>query len=266
MKKEQIYQAVEDATWPDADPRAGYGFRHGDDGPVKIMPKAYQADGYRKFSDCVLVIDDFVDLDLLEQLQTSGHIVAQTSGGWSRTFGVTDEELTLDSRQLDDDYLSTAERLALEGAIDKITAKVHGQMMQLTQDYAITRYNTWVNTGSIRAGKEDFHFWHYDSDEYIESCMPQNWVRFPIWGAIFYINEPMGETHYTVFDDNRLNQKIRSVTNRLVIFDPSLMHKVIGTHKSDSTKDTRLVMVFNAWDYDAPDSAIHIDQDTRLDI
>ena len=257
MNKAQIYQAIETGDWPEADSRAVYNTKQG---PPKIMPAKYQADSYRKFKECLLIFDNFLEQNLLKRLQTASFVMAKKTQGWARPFQVKNHQLIADPKQFQDNLMQPDQRLALENAIDEVTVKVHQKLRLLTQGSAIVKYNSWINTGSLpdSANQDNsFHFWHYDSDEYMEFCMTQDWLRFPVWGVILYINEPADEKHYTLFDDNKINQKVRSITNRLVIFDPSYMHKVIGTNRSDDTKDTRLVMVFNAWDYDALDHAIY---------
>ena len=262
MNKEQIYQAVEEDNWPEADRRALYNSQG--KGAPKIMPEQYQASAYRKFHESLLLFDDFLQPDLLECLRQASFVMAKKTKGWSRSFYVKNDQLAPDQEQMEENGMRPDERLVLEQAIDQVAAKVHRRLGELTHGQAIVRYHTWINTGSIpgpgESQNKSFHFWHYDSDEYMELCMRQDWIRFPLWGAILYINEPAGERHYTVFDNRRINQKIRSITNRLVIFEPSYMHKVIGTNRSDDTEDTRLVMVFNAWDYDVPDYTQHINQ------
>lgn len=257
MKKNDIYTAVEDTTWQNADPRARYNMRSD---MLKIMPEKYQATYCRKFHDCLLVLDNFLSPEKYKILQDTALIMASKTGGWPRSLNVINKQIKPGSRQIEEDRISLNDRIALESAIDDITKKVHTIISPLTQPQHIVKYNTWINTGSIvdQENPADFHFWHYDSDEYIESFLPEDWLRFPVWGAVYYINQPEQQQHFTVFDDQRINQKIRSVNNRLVIFDPTYMHKVIGTNAADDTNNPRLVMAFNAWDYDALDDAIDI--------
>ena len=260
MNKEQIYQAVEEESWPEADRRTIYNSQG--KGVPRIMPEQYQADAYRRFNESILLFDNFLRPDLLERLRETCFVMAKKTKGWSKSFFVKNNQLDPAQEQVMENRMRPDERLALDYAIGQVTAEVHRRFNELTHDQVIVKYNTWINTGSIPDHGESldksFHFWHYDSDEYMEFCMRQDWIRFPVWGVILYINEPAGERHYTVFDDRRINQKIRSITNRLVIFEPSYMHKVIGTNRSDDTEDTRLVMVFNAWDYDVPDYTQYI--------
>ena len=262
MDREIIYNAVEDDSWVEADRRAKYYSRNGS---PKIMPDIYQASAYRKLNRCILVIDHFLATDLLKRLQASSRRMASQVGGWSRSLDVKNNKLSEYKHQLQDHTLSDAERTDLEDAIDEVTARVHHQLSPITGDNAIVKYNVWINTGSLPAPDKDgnFHFWHYDSDEYMEFCLTQDWIRFPVWGAILYVNQPGDEQHFTVFDDQKINQTIRAVTNRLVIFDPTYMHKVIGSKKYDDSDRPRLVMVFNAWDYDALDHAIHIQSELK---
>ncbi|MEM6406624.1 MAG: hypothetical protein AAF669_08575 [Pseudomonadota bacterium] len=255
MQKHDIYAAQEDPTWALADPRAGYKMRSD---KLKIMPDRYQANDCRKFQECLFVIDDFLSAEKLNKLQKNASMLAEKAGGWARSFDVTANNITASRRQMNQNDLLPTECSQLESAIDAVVPEVHQAISQLTHSEKIVKYNTWINTGSILADnqQEDFHFWHYDSDEYIESCLPGDWLRFPVWAAILYIRQPENLRHFTIFDDHRINQKIRSLTNRLVVFDPGYMHKVIGTRIADDSPDPRLVMVFNAWDYDAPDDAI----------
>lgn len=255
MQRHEIYTAQEDATWATADPRAGYKLQSG---TLKIMPDQYQAGVCRRFDNCVLMIDNFLPAHKLDRLQESACVMAAKTGGWPRSFDVTNDQITPSRHQIRETGLFSGERDQLESAIDAVVPDVHEMLAQLTRPGSIVKYNTWINTGSILADDQqtDFHFWHYDSDEYIESCLPGDWLRFPVWAAILYIRQPDHLHHFTVFDDQRINQKIRSLTNRLVIFDPSYLHKVAGPRDADDSQDPRLVMVFNAWDYAAPDDAI----------
>ena len=255
MQKQAIYTAQEDPTWASADPRAVYKMRSD---TLKIMPDRYQAGDCRKFHECLLIIDDFLSAEKLHKLQRSACVMADKTGGWPRSFNVTENHITPSQHQIKQHALSPTARCQLESAIDAVTSEVHRMITQLTRPARIVKYNTWINTGSILADDQQtaFHFWHYDSDEYIESCLPGDWLRFPVWAAILYIQQPENLHHFTIFDDHRINQKIRSLTNRLVIFDPSYLHKVAGPRAADNSQDPRLVMVFNAWDYDAPDDSI----------
>jgi hypothetical protein len=262
MDKNEIYDAIEDDSWAMADRRASY---YNAPPSPRIMPEKYQATSQREINECLLVIDNFLHENLFEQLKTASHLMAKKTKGWARPVNIIDKQLIADEQQFGKTELSQQERDKLETAIDQTLAVVHKKLEALTYDNAIVKYNTWINTGSQSSqyNQEDFHSWHYDSDEYMEFCLPQHWLRFPVWGAIFYINQPQEEQHFTVFDNHKIAQKIRSLPNRLVIFDPIYMHKVIGHTNSNDTNDARLVMVFNAWDYHALDIDIHINSVTQ---
>jgi hypothetical protein len=259
--QETIYSAEEDESWQIGDERAI--FKSSADVP-KIMPVEYQANAARKVNECLFVFDHFLEEDLLKRLTETARLIAKKTLGWSRMIEVDSVEQRLypAAQQLEEDRrLSQKERDEIDSTMEAVIGKVHETISVLTYENQIVRYNSWINTGSIPLNgnqNNDFHFWHYDSDEYLEFCHPKNWVRFPVWGAIIYINQPKDEQHFTIFDDKTINQKIRAVSNRLAIFEPSYLHKVVGPNKSDDSKDTRTVMVMNAWDYKAPDHAIHI--------
>jgi hypothetical protein len=259
--QEKIYSAVEDESWQIGDERAI--FNSSADVP-KIMPVEYQANASRKVNECLFVFDRFFEEDLFKRLTETARLIAKNTAGWSRMIEVdpVEQRLYPATQQLEEDRLSQNERDEIDSTMEAVIGKVHEKLSVLTYENQIVRYNSWINTGSIPLNENqkinDFHFWHYDSDEYLEFCHPKNWVRFPVWGAIIYINQPKDEQHFTIFDDKTINQKIRAVPNRLVIFDPCYLHNVIGPKKSDDSKDTRTVMVINAWDYKAPDHAIHI--------
>ncbi|HIE01195.1 MAG TPA: hypothetical protein EYP59_13055 [Thiotrichaceae bacterium] len=261
--QEKIYSAVEDDSWQIGDERAI--FKSSADVP-KIMPVQYQANAARKVNECLFVFDHFFEEELFKRLTETARLIAKKTLGWSRMIEVDSVEQRLypAAQQLEKDRrLSQNERDEIDSTMEAVIKKVHETISVLTYENQIVRYNSWINTGSIPLNgnqNNDFHFWHYDSDEYLEFCHPKNWVRFPVWGAIIYINQPKDEQHFTIFDDKTINQKIRAVSNRLAIFDPSYLHKVVGPNKSDDSKDTRTVMVMNAWDYKAPDHAIHIQE------
>lgn len=252
--RETLYRLAAEQSWAEADPRAKYSARQG---RPRIVPDAHQAGHCRRFNQGLLILDEFLPRPLWQQLTQSSLEMAQADRGWSRPYRVNGAGLQPHPYQETRTAMDDAQRLRLEQAMDAAAAQVHECLLTLTRPDCLCKYNAWINTGSVLSPEDDgdFHFWHYDSDEFMEFYLPQDLLRFPVWGAILYLQQPNGEAHYTVFDDQRINQKVRSIPNRLLIFDPSYMHRVSGPRNSDDTSQTRLVMVFNAWDYDAPDTA-----------
>jgi hypothetical protein len=262
--KEKIYSAVEDESWQTADERARFNCESAK--VPKIMPVQYQANASRKVNECLFVFDHFLEENLFKRLTETARLIAKKTGGWARMVEVdfVEQRLYPTTQQLEDARLSQNERHEIDSTMEAVIGKVHEKISVITYDNQIVRYNSWINTGSIpyhgNQKINDFHFWHYDSDDYLEFGHPKDWLRFPVWGAIIYINQPKSEQHFTIFDDKTINQKIRSVSNRLVIFDPSYLYKVVGSKKYDDSKDTRTVMVINAWDYKAPVHAVRIQE------
>jgi len=228
---------------------------------ARILPPEMQADKHRRFGRAVMVLDGVLPLPLFSALQQVTQAMAPITQGWSRPSAVRVEAggyVTMPRHdQFSDLELGLRLTQDLNAVLDTVIPALLKQLIPMTEPpEAIVHCNAWINTGPIGSpalqGEDDYHFWHYDTDEYLEFWHPDPMLRFPIWAAILFIHQPEGLVHHTCFDPEGLNLRIRAVPNRLVIFDPSMVHGVNGPTTLEEV-NLRSVLVLNAWDYQAID-------------
>ena len=256
----KIYSTPMDPGWDRMSRLAKFKGQVGN-GEARIVPLELQADQHRRFGRAMMVVDGVLPAPLFSDLQRLTRAMALITKGWSRPSTVRTEAgqyiTTPRLDQFSDSDMGHELTRELNAVLDAVIPALLKQLLPLTAPpEAIVHCNAWINTGPIGSpappSKDDYHFWHYDSDEYLEFWHPEPLLRFPIWGAILYIHQPEGQVHHTGFDPEGLNQRVRAVPNRLVIFDPSMVHGVNGPPTAEEV-NLRSVLVLNAWDYPAID-------------
>lgn len=265
----QLYATPIDPDWDVISPLAKFRRQTGHP-QARIMPEPLQAGRHRRFSRGVMVMDNVVPEAEFTALQQLTQAMACITQGWSRPSTVCHDENQFQIKPYPDQF-SEAElghelTTKLNAVLDSVISNLLNCLVPLTQPPdSIVHCNAWINTGPIGSAaipeQCNYHFWHYDSDEYLEFFHPEPMVRFPIWGAILYIHQPEDLLHYTCFEADGLNQNIRAQPNRLVIFDPSLVHGVNGPPTLEET-NLRSILVINAWDYPALDHGTLVSRDT----
>ncbi len=258
--KARVYGATETTDWTPIDPRARFCGRHAHPS-ARIMPATYQPHHLRRLQEASICFEDFLPDALLDRLLGAVGEMALVTGNHSRPMRVESGALVPGPDQLDPARLGEDRTAVLNAAMDAAIALVHQRLDPFTQPDAIAHYNVWVNTGPIGEPlpllPQRYHFWHYDSDESLEFETDQKWVRFPIWAGILYLHQPEDCVHHTVLDPKTIHQKIRSKTNRLLLFDPRYLHSVSGPPTRED-QNLRTVLVFNAWDYFVRDTGVHM--------
>jgi len=98
----------------------------------------------------------------------------------------------------------------------------------------IVGYETWTHKNT-RPESDKFHEWHYDKDEYRYSI--NQILRFPIFSAVFYIKIDCSGGNLIMENGVEIKPK----TNRLVLFEPGLKHRV------EKFEGTRYSININPW-------------------
>jgi len=265
----QLYSTRIDPNWAPISPVAKFRSLTGH-AQARIMPEPLQAGHHRCFNRGVMVIDDVIPTAEFHELGELTQAMAYITKGWSRPSTVCCDNNKYFTKpfpdQFSSDDLGYELTTQLNAVLDRTIRTLLNFLLPLTQPpEAIIHCNAWINTGPIglnaTTGQCNYHFWHYDSDEYLEFFHPEPMVRFPVWGAILYIHQPADLSHYTCFEADGLNQNIRAQPNRLVIFDPSLVHGVVGPPTLEEN-NLRSILVINAWDYPALDHGTLVNHDT----
>jgi hypothetical protein len=265
----QLYATPIDPDWAPISPEAKFRGLTGH-ALARIMPEPLQAGHHRCFNRGVMVIDDVIPKAEFDELGEITQAMAYITKGCSRPSTVCCENNKYFTKPISDQFSSVdlGHELTtqLNAVLDRTITNMLNFLLPLTQPpEAIVHCNAWINTGPIgsstTSGQSNYHFCHYDSDEYLEFFHPEPMVRFPVWGAILYIHQPADLLHYTCFEAEGLNQNIRAQPNRLVIFDPSLVHGVFGPPTLEEI-NLRSILVINAWDYPALDHGTLVNHDT----
>ena len=83
--------------------------------------------------------------------------------------------------------------------------------------------------------------WHFDKDEHLFE--KSNELNCPNLGFVYYVHKDCPEGGYLEIkhEDDEV-ERIKPIPNRLVIFNPSYLHRV-----TDVTKNTRLTLACNLW-------------------
>jgi len=258
--QQQLYQTPVDSDWNRIDQRAVFRGQRGHPN-ARIMPDEFQAAHHRRLTNAVIVLDEALPKLLFAELQRLTREMAPLTQGWSRPTSVSIRAGECSTSpgpfQHSEQQLGPDFTRALNATIDYAIARIVTQLAPLTTPpESIVHCNAWVNTGPIKAGDSrktnEYHFYHYDSDEYLEFWHPDPLLRFPVWAAVLYLDQPPDLAHYTLIGREGCEQRIRAVPNRLVIFDPSLVHGVEGPPTTEAL-NLRSVLVLNAWDYPAID-------------
>jgi hypothetical protein len=259
-QQQQLYQTPLDSDWNRIDQRAVFRGQRGNPN-ARMMPGEFQAAHHRRLSNAVIVLDQFLPELLFADLQRLSREMATLTQGWSRPTSVRIREGDCSTSpgpfQHSEKPLGPELTRALNATLDHAIARLVIQLARLTTPpESIVHCNAWINTGPIKAGNspktDEYHFYHYDSDEYLEFWHPDPLLRFPIWAAVLYLDQPPDLAHYTLIGREGFEQRIRAVPNRLLIFDPSLVHGVEGPPTAEAL-NLRSVLVLNAWDYPAID-------------
>lgn len=95
-------------------------------------------------------------------------------------------------------------------------------------------FEYWVNHLSPNDG--DDLDWHVDKDEHLFE--KENKIINPVMGMVLYLHQT--EPEGGILEIEKI-ERFRSVPNRVIIFDPSVEHRVTPT------KSTRITLAANLW-------------------
>ena len=99
-------------------------------------------------------------------------------------------------------------------------------------------YEYWSN--SFRADATNKLDWHYDKDEHLYGTTQQ--ITTPIMGMVYYAHTQLPQGGYLEIDHNGELERIQPVPNRLIIFNPSIAHRVCPI-----TTGVRRTFASNVW-------------------
>lgn len=156
----------------------------------------------------MIIEDDFVkSTDLLSYLRSEANVLHQRATFW---------------KNLDDEPVNVTERLC------------QNVFSNFCKDEQFAGFEYWVNHLSPDDGDE--LDWHVDKDEYL--LAKEGKMLNPVMGMVLYLHktEPDGG----VLEIDKV-ERLRAVPNRIIIFDPSVPHRVTPT------KATRITLAANLW-------------------
>lgn len=115
---------------------------------------------------------------------------------------------------------------------------------KIVADYYHVGYEYWTQVISNRSLDR-----HYDKDEYLYET--QKIIKNPIVGSIYYAHEdpipgeeePVIGGYLEILDSRGEIERIKPVSNRLIIFDTKLLHGV-----TEATGTTRRSLLTNIWE------------------
>ena len=97
----------------------------------------------------------------------------------------------------------------------------------------------WSNIMAYRSSIEDLP-WHFDKDEHLFST--KEILRTPCIGSVYYAHKGIPEDGYLEVQSGSLVERLKPISNRLIIFDSGDVHRV--THV---TKGLRRCFATNVW-------------------
>lgn len=108
---------------------------------------------------------------------------------------------------------------------------------QITSDQTFAGIEYWTNGYHHSNSLE----WHYDKDEHLWNT--QEIINSPKLGFVYYAHTSLPNGGYLEIQrENNQIERIEPVPNRLVIFDPSVYHRV-----EDVVSGTRRTVASNLW-------------------
>jgi hypothetical protein len=104
--------------------------------------------------------------------------------------------------------------------------------------YEYDGFEYWSN--ALVAGDRNDLPWHFDKDEHLWSTT--NKVLSPTHGLVYYCHKKMPKGGYLEIERGGEMERIQPVPNRLIIFDPSIKHRVTPIHDG-----VRRTFASNVW-------------------
>jgi len=156
----------------------------------------------------MIIEDNFIkSLELLTDLRAEAYVLHKRDTFW---------------KNLDDEPVNTTERLC------------QTVFSNFCKNEKFAGFEYWVNHLSPNDG--DYLGWHVDKDEHLFE--KEEKMVNPVMGMVLYLHQT--EPEGGVLEIDRV-ERLRAVPNRIIIFDPSVPHRVTPT------KAPRITLAANLW-------------------